>query len=106
MDIRAWARNPAAWLGLGYCLLVVGYALATPLYESTDEIRHFRYIRILQTDHALPVQTGDPERNAQAHHPPLYYLTAALASAWVPTGPNDPRLLRPAHQSLLGLPLL
>ncbi|MBI3762958.1 MAG: glycosyltransferase family 39 protein, partial [Chloroflexi bacterium] len=91
-------RHPSApptILASVYLALALTYGFVNPLYESTDEIRHFRYVRYLQVFHALPEQTSDPARNAQAHHPPIYYLAAAVASAWVPTSEADPVFFDP-----------
>jgi 4-amino-4-deoxy-L-arabinose transferase-like glycosyltransferase len=68
---------------LAYLVLATAYSLASPLYEPTDEIRHFRYVRHLAVYHDLPVQRADAPR-AQSHHPPLYYALGALVSGWVP----------------------
>ena len=77
--IERWAL---AVLLVVYLALVVGYSLANPPYESTDELRHVRYVRHIATYHNLPVQrAGEPR--AQSHHPPLYYALGALASCWV-----------------------
>ncbi len=59
-------------------------SLVNPLFEAPDEIRHYRYIRKLVTERALPIQ-GQEEVRSQSHHPPLYYALAALASAWIPS---------------------
>lgn len=66
-----------------YLVLALGYSLADPLYESTDELRHFRYVRHLIVYRSLPEQRADGPR-AQSHHPPLYYALGALVSWWVP----------------------
>lgn len=66
-----------------YLVLAVGYSLADPLYESTDELRHVRYVRHIVEYRNLPVQRSSGPR-AQSHHPPLYYALGALASSWVP----------------------
>jgi hypothetical protein len=66
-----------------YLVLAVGYSLANPLYESTDELRHFRYVRHLAVYRSLPEQQPGAPR-AQSHHPPLYYAIGALVSGWVP----------------------
>jgi 4-amino-4-deoxy-L-arabinose transferase-like glycosyltransferase len=66
-----------------YLVLAVGYSLADPLYESTDELRHVRYVRHIVAYRNLPVQRSSGPR-AQSHHPPLYYALGALASSWVP----------------------
>lgn len=66
-----------------YLVLAVAYSLANPLYESTDELRHMRYVRHIVAHFDLPVQRPGQPR-AQSHHPPLYYAFGALASWWVP----------------------
>jgi len=68
---------------LAYLALSVAYSLASPLYEPTDELRHFRYVRHIIVYHSLPVQQSDGPR-AQSHHPPLYYAIGALITWWVP----------------------
>lgn len=68
---------------LAYLVLAVAYSLASPLYEPTDEVRHFRYVRHIAVYRDLPVQRADAPR-AQSHHPPLYYALGALVSGWVP----------------------
>jgi 4-amino-4-deoxy-L-arabinose transferase-like glycosyltransferase len=67
---------------LAYLTLAVSYSLASPLYEPTDELRHFRYVRHLIVYRSLPVQTAEGPR-AQSHHPPFYYTLGALVSGWV-----------------------
>jgi 4-amino-4-deoxy-L-arabinose transferase-like glycosyltransferase len=77
-------RHWPFWLILAaYLALAVTYSLNSPLYESTDELRHFRYVRHIAVYHALPVQRLDAPR-AQSHHPPLYYTLGALLSGWIP----------------------
>jgi len=65
-----------------YLALALAYTLSSPIYEPTDEIRHFRYVRHLIVYRELPVQSAEGPR-AQSHHPPLYYALGALASWWV-----------------------
>ncbi|MGF1506602.1 MAG: glycosyltransferase family 39 protein, partial [Anaerolineae bacterium] len=65
-----------------FIVLGVVFSIANPIHEATDEIRHYRYVRYLADFGRLPVQSGE-QGNAQAHHPPLYYATAALASFWI-----------------------
>ncbi|MCX7681414.1 MAG: glycosyltransferase family 39 protein [Anaerolineae bacterium] len=66
-----------------YLALAFAYSLSSPLYEPTDELRHFRYVRHIAVYHTLPIQQAEGPR-AQSHHPPLYYLLGALVSGWVP----------------------
>ncbi len=76
-------HKPLILLLLAYLTLAVAYSLADPVYESTDELRHFRYVRHLAVYHTLPVQQPGAPR-AQSHHPPLYYALAALVAGGVP----------------------
>lgn len=77
---RHW---PFLLILVAYLVLAVAYSLASPLYEPTDELRHFRYVRHLVVYRSLPVQQADAPR-AQSHHPPLYYILGAAVSWWVP----------------------
>lgn len=61
------------------------YSVVNPLHEATDELRHYRFVRYVATKHALPVQ-GAEGCSAQGHHPPLFYVTAAVLTSWVDTG--------------------
>ena len=78
--VRNW---PLIALLAAYVGLALAYSLAAPIYEPTDEIRHFRYVRHLIVYRDLPVQQAEGSR-AQSHHPPLYYALSALVSSWVP----------------------
>lgn len=86
MDARPVQLRPWRSLGLIVALhlgLGLAFSLATPLFEAPDEANHFLFIRHLQIYRALPVQTLDQD-GPRAHHPPLYFLLGALATAWVP----------------------
>jgi len=73
------------WLHL---LLGLAFNYYTPIFEPPDEDGHFLFVRYLQEQRALPVQTLDPDA-ARAHHPPLYFVLGALLSAWAPNpGPE------------------
>lgn len=74
-----------AGVTLLFVVLAVAASLINPLHEATDELRHYRFVRFVAEQRALPVQGGSA-CNAQAHHPPLYYALAALASGWIETG--------------------
>jgi 4-amino-4-deoxy-L-arabinose transferase-like glycosyltransferase len=84
---------------IGYLALAFGFSVANPIYESTDELHQFRYVRYLQEFRALPEQRADQPR-IQAHHPPLYYLIAALVTA--PLSPDQPALYEPVHNPYYG----
>lgn len=71
----------AAVIAIAYLALALAYGFANPPFEATDEIRHFRYVRYLVLNHALPPVSADASKELQAHHPPLYYTLAALITA-------------------------
>ncbi len=84
---------------IGYVALAFGFSVANPIYESTDELHHFRYIRYIQQFGQLPEQRADQPR-IQAHHPPLYYLIAALATSWI--APDRDALYEPIPNPYFG----
>lgn len=63
--------------------LSLAFSLVNPLYESTDELHNYRYIRYILATGKLPELDPDLPR-IQAHHPPLYYLLGAAATFWIP----------------------
>lgn len=70
---------------LAFISLAFAYSVANPIHEATDELRHYRFARIIATTGRLPVQGQEPCRS-QSHHPPLFYVLGALATAWIDTG--------------------
>lgn len=70
----------ALLISLYFVLMAMLYSAATPIFETPDEGGHFGTITAILDDGALPLL--DPNipmsesRSLQAHHPPLYYLTA------------------------------
>lgn len=76
-------------------LLAAAYSIVNPLYEGTDELRHFRFVRVLAETGRLPVQGKEPLRS-QSHHPPLYYAISAAATFWIPNQ-GEPYLTRPQN---------
>jgi len=64
--------------------LSVAFSFVNPLYESTDELHNYRYVRYMLAQGRLPVLELDPDwPRIQAHHPPLYYLLCAAATFWI-----------------------
>ncbi len=86
---------PIILIVLAFLVLAGVISVVNPLFESTDEIRHYRYIRHLVVRHNLPVQGAEQVRS-QSHHPPLYYLLSALASGWV-RSPHQPEYEQPLN---------
>ncbi len=92
-------RQPLRWLAVGgrrsilailiaFLALGLAYSAINPLHEATDELRHYRFVQHLIQRRALPVQgeTSGLACTIQGHHPPLFYATAALLTAWIDTG--------------------
>lgn len=72
----------SAFLLAVFVILATAYSVVNPIYESTDELMHYRFVQYLLATGQLPMQSDQGAR-IQAHHPPLYYALAALASFWV-----------------------
>lgn len=72
-------------IGAAFAALALAYSFANPPFEATDEIRHFRYVRYLTINRALPPVSAEASKEMQAHHPPLYYALAALVTSPVPS---------------------
>ena len=70
---------------LAFIALALAASIINPLHEATDELRHYRFVRYVAQEHALPVQ-GELPCRMQGHHPPLFYALAALATAGIETG--------------------
>ena len=71
-----------------YIALATAYSIATPLFEAPDEQWHFAFVQYVAQGRGLPVQKpgqSDHFARQEASQPPLYYLTAALATFWVDT---------------------
>jgi hypothetical protein len=76
---------------LGYVLLSITYALATPPLEASDEYKHYPVVQYVQSQHKLPVlDPDDPglwlQEGAQ---PPLYYIFMGAITSWIDTGDLD-----------------
>ena len=61
--------------------LAVGFSLG-PIFEGPDEIEHYRFVRYVQRQQALPDPAGQP--NGQFHQAPLYYVLLAPIAALLP----------------------
>ncbi|HLG69152.1 MAG TPA: phospholipid carrier-dependent glycosyltransferase, partial [Chloroflexota bacterium] len=72
-----------------YLVLVLIYNSATPIFEASDEFRHYLTIRYIALHHQLPVlqPSDDPFAPWQeAGQPPLYYLLGTALTGWIDTG--------------------
>jgi len=88
-----------------YLVLATTYSVVTPLFEVSDEMWHYPFVRHLAQGGGLPVQ--DPQKlgpwRQEGSQPPLYYALGALVSAWVDTGDAEDLLWRNPHSDI-GIP--
>ena len=80
---RHW---PIAFILATFLALGIVYDMATPLFEKPDEIWHYPYVKYLADGQGLPVQDlaqAQPLMRQEITQPPLYYVTAALATFWI-----------------------
>jgi hypothetical protein len=71
---------------LVFVLLALFYNVQVPLGEGPDEAGHVRYVLFLSREGRLPVQDADgsSDVSGEGHQPPLAYLLALPAVAWLP----------------------
>lgn len=88
-----------------FALFALSYSVAIPLFEGPDEDDHFRYVKYIADQRALPVQSfvmGGGEAGHQGWQPPLYYALAALVISPIDTSDYAQRLQRNPAQSFTG----
>ena len=89
-------RIVLALLSLVFVALAGWYSVQIPPGEGVDEAAHFRYVKYVKEQRALPVQPMEPRgvKVGMGHHPPLYYVLGALGILWIDTADFD-QVLRP-----------
>lgn len=90
-------KRPAALAALlvAFLTLHILYNLTVPLGEGPDEPGHLAYVLFLATERRLPVQRPAPYASdvpGEGHQPPLAYLLAVPAVAWLPPEQRQIRL--------------
>lgn len=90
--LGAWLRNDWRWLVLSvlaiHFLLASLYSVVTPIWEGPDELGHYRHVRYLVSNLALPQPEDSVSSLDQLTHPPVYYAIAGLLTSWVDTSPQ------------------
>ncbi|HOG46951.1 MAG TPA: hypothetical protein PLB78_09950, partial [Anaerolineae bacterium] len=90
---------------LAFVVLGTVYSVVTPLFEASDELWHYPFVKHLADGGSLPEQ--DPAHlgpwRQEGSQPPLYYALAAAITRWVPTGDLDQILVRNPHADI-GIP--
>lgn len=86
----------------GFIVLATIYSVVTPLFETPDEVWHFRFITHVAETGTLPIQ--DPESpgpwRQEGSQPPLYYLLAAPFVAPMDTSDVDLITQRNPHAAV------
>jgi len=79
---RAIAFILATFIALG-----VTYSVVTPIFEASDELWHYLFVKHLADGNGLPVQDPDADQpwRQEGSQPPLYYALGALATFWIDT---------------------
>ena len=84
-----WFRLPT--ILICYVLLALVYSWATPVFESSDEYKHFPVVQYIHQAGQLveldPANEGKWKQ--EGAQPPLYYLMMAAATAWIDTSDLD-----------------
>jgi len=75
-----------------YVVLATIYSLITPPFEASDELWHYPMVAYLADNGlALPPQTPGVASawRQEGSQPPLYYMAAAILTAWIDTSDMD-----------------
>ncbi|MBI2865692.1 MAG: glycosyltransferase family 39 protein [Chloroflexi bacterium] len=91
-----------------YLVLAFFYSVATPIFEASDEIFHYPFVKLLAEGKGLPIQKPRAEDNLarqEGSQPPLYYALGAAATFWIDTG-NFSSLVWINPHAQVGVPLV
>jgi len=71
----------------GFLVLGTVYSVVTPIFEASDELWHYPFVKHLADGGGLPAQDPRTEQpwQQEGSQPPLYYALGALATFWVDT---------------------
>ncbi len=100
MRPSSWETRALAALLVVHTVLGIYYAVTIPIFESYDEIGHYRFVRYVADERRLP----DPTKpliaeNDETHQPPLYYLLAAIPLTLADLGEDTTPKLNPHMRS-------
>jgi 4-amino-4-deoxy-L-arabinose transferase-like glycosyltransferase len=72
---------------VGFLVLGTVYSVVTPIFEASDELWHYPFVKHLADGGGLPVQDPQIEQpwRQEGSQPPLYYALGALAAFWIDT---------------------
>ncbi|MCO6452404.1 MAG: glycosyltransferase family 39 protein [Caldilineales bacterium] len=84
-------KRPLTWLIVVYLALGIVYSFVTPIFEASDEIWHYPFVRELTENRRLPVQNLDEDLPwaQEGSQPPAYYVLGALLTGWLDSSDYD-----------------
>ncbi len=87
-------------------VLGIYYSVSAPIFESSDELSHYPFVKHVADGRGLPVQRPGERTmyKQEGSQPPLYYLLAASFTSWIDTD-DLPQVLRINPHARLGVPL-
>ena len=83
--------------GALFIILGLGYSLATPIFENSDETLHYPYAKHLADGRGLPLAVPDQLWGQEGTQPPLYYALVAASTFWIDTDNVLDHLQRNPH---------
>ena len=90
---KQWAES----LAVLFFLLAALYSWTIPIFEASDEIWHYPYVKQLADGRGLPVAGQDLLARQEATQSPFYYIIAAAATFWVDSDDLPQRLEMNPH---------
>ncbi len=72
---------------VAFIALSATYSVVTPIFEASDELWHYPFVKHLADGNGLPVQDASVDQpwRQEGSQPPLYYALGALATFWIDT---------------------
>ncbi|MGA9349059.1 MAG: glycosyltransferase family 39 protein [Anaerolineae bacterium] len=72
---------------VAFIALGITYSVVTLIFEASDELWHYPFVKHLADGNGLPVQDADANQpwRQEGSQPPLYYALGALATFWIDT---------------------
>jgi hypothetical protein len=72
---------------VAFIALSATYSVVMPIFEASDELWHYPFVKHLADGNGLPVQDADVDQpwRQEGSQPPLYYALSALATFWIST---------------------
>jgi hypothetical protein len=96
-NLRMPSTSALTLLIVAYLLLAAVYSISVPILEAPDEMWHYAYVRYLVRERQLPPWDTESPVGQESSQPPLYYATAALATAWTDASSAESFLDRNPH---------